>query len=270
MAVSVFCPSYATGIFSIGERDSAGAGFAIDAGLTTTVAASKKGRMEIRINGAETPAPVSKAVLRRFVEKGCKIGLLEINHKTDVPIGFGMGMSAAGALSLSLALNELLGTGIAREECVKIAHDADVECGTGLSGVDAAAIGGALVRATVESRPVKIEIEEREIHLAFFSAIKTASVIRSDEWKGRVNAAGGPALARLAKEKAWDSFIEESRKFAYESGLGEWCAPHMRHNTRASMAMLGHTLFSDAPYIHLGTPMKLMKAKICDDGAKLV
>ena len=105
MAVRAFCPAYVTGVFSIGENDAAGAGFALDIGLTTEISPSRTGKTAVTINGAEISAPVSKAVLRRFQEKGCKAGLMEISHKTEIPIGFGLGMSAAGALSLSLAMN---------------------------------------------------------------------------------------------------------------------------------------------------------------------
>jgi pantoate kinase len=270
MAASAFCPAYITGIFSIGEKDAAGAGFAIDLGLATKVAPSTKGRTVITINGAETPAPVSKAVLRRFFEQGCKTGVIDVEHKADLPIGYGMGMSAAGALSFSLALNEFLGAGLSREKCVKIAHDSDVECGTGLSGVDAAAIGGALLRETLADAPVLIDFGERKIHLAFFSPIKTSEIIRDNEWKKKVNAAGSKALLALAKEKSWDALIAQSRTFALDSNLAEWCRPHLGHNPRASMAMLGHTLFSDSPLFMLGTPMKQMEAKTSNEGARII
>jgi pantoate kinase len=179
-------------------------------------------------------------------------------------------MSAAGALSLSLALNEFLGAGFPREECVKIAHDSDAECGTGLSGVDAAALGGALFRRDLGSQPQKLPFGQRKIHLAFFSAIRTADVIRSSDWKGRVNAAGAEALSHLSAHQTWEDFIAASRHFAVKSGLGTWCEKHMKGNGRASMAMLGHTLFSDTPFVGIGMPMKLMEANTSDEGARLL
>ncbi len=267
MKASAFSPSYITGLFYIGEGDAAGAGFAIDRGLTTSVEDARGGTTKITINGSESPAPVSKAVMRRFGEIAGKVGLLHVSHVTDMPIGFGCGMSAAGALSLSLALNEFFGTGLSREKCVKIAHDADVECGTGLSGADASAIGGILARRSVESEVVKLPFEEHELEIAFYSPIRTADVIRSPEWKAKVNAAGEKALSLLFKRKNWNGFVEASRAFASESSLADWCSKEMETNSRASMAMLGRTLFSDTPMKLNKAPMRLLKAKTCKQGA---
>ncbi|MCX6769889.1 MAG: hypothetical protein NT051_04395 [Candidatus Micrarchaeota archaeon] len=270
MAASAFCPAYITGMFLMGNGDAAGAGFAIDKGLTTTVEKSARGTTTITVNGVQTPTPVSKVVLRKFLEIGCKPGIIDISHKTDIPVGFGLGMSAAGALSLSLALNEMLGAGLSRKDCVKMAHEADFECGTGLSGVDAAAIGGVLFRKDLESKPEKIDCDDRKIHIAFFSPIRTSSIIRSEEWKEKVNKAGAKSLLALSKKPSWDSLLENSRRFAIDAGLADWCAQLMEKNPRAGMAMLGHTLFSDEPIILAGTPLKLMEANVGKEGAKLL
>jgi pantoate kinase len=219
------------------------------------------------VEGALT---VSKTVLRHYADKGCRPGLLDIKHATDIPVGFGLGMSAAGALSLSLALNELLGAGLKQEECIKIAHDAEVECGTGLSGVDAAAIGGMLARRRPSEPPVKLPFEEHELEIAFYTPIKTSSVINSPDWKKRVNTAGAEALDALFGNKNWEGLVAASRQFAKKSGLAEWCAVEMKANTHASMAMLGHTLFSDTPMFLPRKPFMLLKAKTAQDGAKLL
>jgi len=270
MKTEAFCPSYITGLFSIGKDDAAGAGFAIDKGMKTSVETAKSGATKITINGSESAAPVSKVVLRKFSEVAGKAGLLRISHETEIPIGYGCGMSAAGALSLALALNEFLGCRLSREKCVKIAHDADVECGTGLSGVDASAIGGILARRSVKDAVVELPFEEKEIELAFYAPIKTSSIIATKEWKLKVNAAGEKSLALLFKKKKWGSFVEASRMFAYESGLAGWCRQEMEENRRASMAMLGKTLFSDEPLKINKAPMRMLKARTCKEGAKVL
>lgn len=271
MVAKATCPAYVTGIFTIAQGDAAGAGFAIDRHLTTSVSEKKSGRTIITINGIESPSPVSKAVMRRYAElvRG-KIGLLDIRHETQVPIGFGLGMSAAGALSLSLALNEFLGCGLSRQACIKMAHDADVECNTGLSGVDAAAIGGILARRSVEGGPVKIPFSEKEIEIAFFSPLRNSVIIGSEEWRRKVNEAGEDSLSMLFSKKSYDSFVNASRHFTAESGLGDWCALDMRANPRASMAMIGQTLFSDAPMKLARSPMLVMKAATYEGGAALL
>ena len=270
MAATASCPAYVTGLFLIGDNDAVGAGFSIDRSLTTTVTEKNGGRTTITLNGQEGALPVSISVLRRYTEKGGRMGLLDIAHVTEVPAGFGLGMSAAGALSLSLALNEQLGAGLTREECIKIAHDAEVECGTGLSGVDAAAIGGVLARRSPSEQPVKLPFEEKTIEIAFYTPIKTSSVIKSPEWKKKVNAAGAEALGALFGNRSWDGFLASSRHFAQKSGLADWCAHEMGSNPRASMAMLGHTLFSDTQMFLPRKPFMLLKAKTAQEGAKLI
>ena len=270
MAVSASCPAYLTGLFLIGDKDAVGAGFSIDKNLTTTVSGKKGGRTTITLNGQEGALPVSKTVLRHYTERGCRLGLLDIAHKTDIPAGFGLGMSAAGALSLSLALNEFLGAGLSREECIRMAHDADVECGTGLSGVDAAAIGGMLARRSPSEAPVKLPFEDKSIEIAFYTPIKTSSVIKSAEWKKKVNVAGAEALGALFGSRSWEGLVMASRQFSKKSGLADWCAHEMGSNPRASMAMLGHTLFSDIPMFLPRKPFMLLKARTAQDGAKLL
>jgi len=265
---SAFCPAYVTGIFTISDKDAAGAGFAIDMGMTTHVSEASSGRTKILINKSEGSATVSSAVLRRFGEIAGRMGILEIRHETEIPIGFGLGMSAAGALSLSLALNEMLGLGLPLEKCVNISHDSEVECGTGLSGVDAAAAGGMLMRASVSGPPERLPFSDQAVEFAFYTPIRTSTVIRSEEWKGKVNAAGEKALQALSKNKGWDGFVASSRQFAAKAELAAWCENEMKGNPRASMAMLGHTLFSDEKLMLPKNPFKLLSAKTSEEGAR--
>lgn len=270
MATSAICPAYVTGMFVIGEGDAAGAGFAIDRFMRTEVKQGNGEGISISINGKDAPVIVSRAVLKGFERRGFSLPPLEVKHVSDVPVGYGLGMSAAGALSLSLALNEEIGAGLRRQECVKIAHDADVECKCGLSGVDAAAIGGVLARQGLENMEVEaLPFEARQLEFAFFKPMKTASVIGSKEWKGNVNAAGARALDALFLSKTFDTLLQQSRMFALETGLASWCGKEMVANPRASMAMVGQTLFSDIPLELRRKPLMLLKAKVHQGGAKL-
>ena len=266
---TAYCPSYITGIFTIGDGDAAGAGFSLDKGMTTTVSETR-GMPTIRIDGQQSTAPVSWRVLKKFEGISGKAGGISISHKAEMPIGLGCGISGAGAVSLALALNELLGAGLTFKKCVKMAHDSEVECGTGLSGADAAAIGGMVARKSVESGPVKLPFEKKKIHLAFFSAIETSSIIQDPHWKVKVNREGKRELAELFREKCWEKFVFCSRRFAAASGLGEWCGNPMSENPRASMAMVGRTLFSDTRLAIQGADFKAMQANTSERGAEVV
>ncbi|MEM4634091.1 MAG: hypothetical protein QW275_02965 [Candidatus Anstonellaceae archaeon] len=267
--VSAFCPAYITGIFTIGEGDAAGAGFCIDKGMATSVFEAKEGKTKIFINSKISTAKVSRAVIRRFARHGAKAPLL-VRHTTPIPIGYGLGMSAAGAVSLSLALNELFGCGFSKEKCVKIAHDAEVECGTGLSGADAAAIGGVLALRRIGEKPIRIPVGKMKVFIAFYSPINTASVVRQPDWKARVNYAGELALDSLFKQRNWEGLIASSRIFAEKSGLARWCKKEMQGNPKASMAMLGKTLFSQEKINLARKPRLVLRASVSEEGASLL
>jgi pantoate kinase len=95
-------------------------------------------------------------------------------------------------------------------------------------------------------------------------------VIKSQELKKKVNAAGNAALGLLFANHGWEAFLACCRQFSLESGLAIWCGREMASNPRSSMAMLGHTIFSDAPLFLLHKPFMLMKAKTSKDGAKIL
>ena len=283
-----FSPSHITGIFRIHKNSSTGAGFCLDSGMITSVSAQKakgKPRWRIFINSKEAKhekdAVVSFWVLRKFRERVGDFSAT-VRHKTEFPIGYGCGMSAAAGLSLSLALNKALCAGLTRGQCVKLAHDADVACGTGLGGVDAEALGGILFRIKPDAKQVrKLKLcEERRalsIVIAFFDPIKTASVIKSAAWKRKVNAAGEKCLNEFGKSPSISSLVKLSRAFSLETGLANWCKPILASDQKACMAMLGRTIFvfTKKPaevavrYKKLGARTVLV-AKIGEKGAHLL
>jgi pantoate kinase len=261
-----FCPGYVTGIFTIEKNNAAGAGFAIDKGMLTTVSESKKDA--VFINGKKSNAPVSFEVIKRF-KKIVGNFHVKVEHETELPIGYGFGMSAAGALSLSLALNDFLKCGLSKEQCLKIAHDCEVFCKTGLSGADAAFIGGFLIQKDIDSKPLKISIK-KQIYFAFYSPIKTSLIISTSKWKTNINIEGKKALELLYKNPTWENFLYYSREFAIKSGLAKWCKKELEQNKFASMAMVGKTIFSGKMLKLIKRPKKIMKAKIYLKGAELI
>ncbi|MCX8196920.1 MAG: hypothetical protein N3G80_01230 [Candidatus Micrarchaeota archaeon] len=263
---AAFCPAYITGIFTIGKGDAAGAGVSLEEGMTTHVHEASK--TAVKINGRANSAPVSRQVIKEY-QKLYRF-FAKVEHQSRLPIGYGLGMSAAGALSLSLALNELLGAGLSYAQCVKIAHDAEVKCGTGLSGVDAAAIGGFLLRRNLKEKPIEIPIERKRLHIAFFAPIKTAQIVWDEQMKRKVNQAGQAALNGLAANPSWEAFIRYCRQFALESGLAGWCESILEKNESSSMAMLGRTIFSERALWLPSKPKYYMKVAACKKNAHVL
>src|SRR5437660_12917028 len=73
---------------------------------------------------------------------------IKILSETPLPVSQGFGVSAAAALSTALAMNDALGLGVSRQELVPLAHETEVECGTGLGDGVPASSGGMDVRWT--------------------------------------------------------------------------------------------------------------------------
>jgi pantoate kinase len=249
MKASAFSPAHITGIFRIYKNGSAGAGINLDKGMETTIFAEEGKGTKIRINGKEENAKTSRVVVRKFREITGYTKRIVVEHAAALPIGYGLGMSGAGALSLSLALNRALGAGLKREECMRVAHDAEIECGTGLGSVDAESIGGFVTRRKAGARNARrIRLGKSEKGLlvvcGFFSPMSTKSVIRSRGWKEKINAVGEKCLEEFWSSPYLENFLSASRRFTIETGLGRWCGRIMKEEKRTSMAMLGKTIFT--------------------------
>lgn len=266
MAASAFAPAHLTGFFKIYANTSAGAGLTLQSGMLTSVRTSRSAKTKIFINNTDSSAIVSKWVLSKFSPYLDEVPI-EIHHRTPLPIGCGLGMSAAGALSLSLALNEWCSRPFNYKECVSLAHDADVACGTGLASVDAMAIGGMVSRKGATGKPAVHRFSPSElltpVSLAVFGPMKTSSVIRSKNWKQRVNSAGASALSAFYKKRTLANLAVCSNSFAIRSGLGKWAHSALSENPSVGMAMLGKTIFAVGGHFrHAALQEKLGEMKI--------
>jgi len=115
-----------------------GGGFGLEKGVSTKVTAreSKKSKVNVFINSecadeARTTKKVVEQLLRGVSEKY----EVTVDHKIEVPIGSGFGTSAGGALTAGLALKNALDLPLTYNQIGKIAHIAEIECGTGLGTV---------------------------------------------------------------------------------------------------------------------------------------
>lgn len=257
MPVSAFCPAHLTAFFKIYKNSSAGAGVTLSLGMRTTVSKSTAAKTSILLNGKPSSAPVSKWVLSKYSRHlPCSVA---IAHKSDVPVGCGFGMSAAGALSLSLALNEFCGNPYSKNSAIKIAHDADVACGTGLASVDVQSIGGLVSRKGGRGTPDVLRLSKSAlstpINLAVFGPMRTSSVIHSSDWKAKVNRAGTSALEKFYSSRTLKNMAACSNAFALGSGLGNFAGAFLRSNQSVGMVMLGKTLFSVSGRINKSDPL---------------
>ncbi|MEK0335881.1 MAG: GHMP kinase, partial [Nitrosopumilus sp.] len=161
MEATAFCPAHITGFFkahlddnqsSLENLGSMGAGFSIKLGVTTRVKIdtrdNQKSNFRITTKGYQSDkTDVSEFVLNEFLKIGkFSNKFFHIEHEISIPVGYGLGSSGAVALSLSYALDQALETKLDKTIIGQIAHNAEVNCKTGLGDVLASFHGGFEIR----------------------------------------------------------------------------------------------------------------------------
>ncbi len=313
MHAKAVAPGHITGFFKIFGNGSTGAGINIEDGMATEVWAkasgkgnlgqkSKKGKIEVRINGKNSTAPVSRNVIGKFlaliaknknfgkkfwankVQKSAKYQStkfsIKVLHRTTFPIGYGLGISGAGAFSLSLALNRAFRLNLPYLKCREIAKQAEIECGTGLGDVIAESFNNGIMfgKKPYPSKAVnEIKSEIKNVALAFFAPIETKKIIRNREWKSKINAVGEFCMAEINNEPTLTKFIQLCRHFTMHTGLGsKKILETIAAVPNASMSMLGQTIFvpTDRPKEAEKMLKKFTKrvqiAKISNKGARVL
>lgn len=256
MKVKVFVPAHITGFFQIIEdrnplkMGSRGAGVVINKGVQTSIKVSRSDRQIVDgVNGSDF---ITWKVLE-ILNKRFKLPGLRIQHELEVPIGCGFGVSGACALGTSLGISRLLELPLTVNGAASIAHQAEVELGTGLGDVIAELNGGISLRLR-EGAPGH-GLTDRIIHdplyviCKAFGELDTATIIKDPKKKEMINHIGSGMLQRLISDPSPGNFMGLSYEFAKKTKL---LTENVKENLEmiegevigASMAMLGDTLFS--------------------------
>ena len=255
-----FAPANISCVFKIvpdadpARMHSLGMGFTIRQGVTATVAAGE--RTAVSFNRRAIALPAVEAVVEGLADRPVVVAL-----ESPLPLGCGFGLSGASSLATAYALDALLGLGRGRRELAMAAHVAEVRSLSGLGDVCAQYHGGWLVKLVPGDPLAAVEapVAERPIYHRYFAPLDTRSVIGNPEQKARINAAADTALAALnglldGGETDMGAYIEVSKAFAIDSGLltdervAAAIAEAEAAGGRASMIMLGHAVFSTAPF----------------------
>ena len=259
-----FAPGHLTGLFQICVepedpllKGARGSGVSLTRGTTTTVRAepSSTPRHKVTINGVETgDAVVSENVLDKYLPRLTEPHIVDVKHVLETPITAGFGSSGGGALSLSLALNEALGAGLTRLEAARLAHVAEIECGTGLGSVFAAEGGGFGVLykpgAPGIGEAVHYEaVDDLSVIYLHYGPIPTREALGDPELRRRVNELGGRYVDELRRELTPERFMAYSRRFTEHVGI---VTPRLRRVFDAAdpagytftMAMFGEVAFT--------------------------
>jgi pantoate kinase len=283
-----FCPGHVTAFFEVVDdpdprsKGSRGAGLSLNLGVQTRARVREAPRqsIDILVNERRQKAEVT----RRVVEKLAGDRSLEIKILSDtpLPVSQGFGVSAAAALSTALALNEALGERMPREELVAIAHETEVECGTGLGDVVPASLGGmdlrlrpgAPGRADVRRIPVKADI----LLAVLGPEIPTKGVLQDPAKIAAINRAGGPLVDEFSRNPTLERLFELGNRFSEETGLASRTVLEVirasRMFGRATMAMLGNSIFATGNSDQLATLYRrfgtLQRCEVDNEGARVV
>ena len=269
MEATAFCPAHITGFFKAHLDDnhddfenlgSMGAGFSIKEGVTSTVKVQTKENQEknfqITTQGYESDkTDVSEYVLNEFLKLGeFSNKFFVIEHNISIPVGYGLGSSSAVALSLSYALDQALNTKLEKKIIGQIAHNAEVNCKTGLGDVLASYHGGFEIRVKPGAPGIgkveKINTEKISVIMICFSPISTNKFIK--ERLSQINGLGGKMVNKLLESKDYDHFQDMSLEFAKYVDV---MTPRMEkivnelseNKIKCGIALFGETIFSMIP-----------------------
>ncbi|QUC64687.1 GHMP kinase [Nitrosopumilus sp. K4] len=265
MEATAFCPAHITGFFKayldeesrISENlGSMGAGFSIKQGVTTHVTITPKkndSSFKISTYGYKSDkTDVSEFVLKEFLKMGNFDELFfDIIHEISIPVGYGLGSSSAVALSLAYALDQVLQTKLEHEKIGKIAHNAEVNCKTGLGDVLASYHGGFEIRVKPGAPGIgiveKINTEPMSIIMICFSPISTNKFLK--ERLSQINGLGGKMVNKLLESRNYEHFQDMSLEFAKYVDV---MTPRMEklikelelNEIKCGIALFGETVFS--------------------------
>ena len=283
-----FCPGHVTAFFEVHEdpnpraMGSRGAGLCLGLGMRTVarVRDDNRSSIDILVNDRRQKAEVTRHVAEKLL--GPDTYEVKILSETPLPVSQGFGVSAAAALSTALALDDALGLGRPRAELVAIAHETEVECGTGLGDVVPASLGGMDLRVvaggpgfgTVRTFPVSANL----LLAVLGPEIPTTSIIRDPAAIEAINRVGGACVDEFSRNPTLDRLFELGGRFAEQTGLANRTVREVVQASRmfgkATMAMLGNAVFATGNsdqlatlYLKFGT---LQRCEVDNEGARVI
>lgn len=290
MRAEAFAPGHITGFFEIYENQnpllagSRGCGVVLSLGTRTRVEVEKAGDdyLEVYINGDACECQVTRSAAALVMELVKGKYNIRVDHYLELPMKYGLGVSASGALGTVLALNKALKLGLSLNTCGQIAHKAEVLNKTGLGDVIAELHGGLVLRTKpgapgigcVEKIPASYEV----VVFLVGGELETKAVLHDRDKKEKINRMGRKSYEAFIADKTPENFLRTSWIFSRDAGLMDEkvylsARDLANHGIRASMAMLGNTLFTltkDPTKVSRLLDCPCFTAKINDNGARII
>jgi pantoate kinase len=292
-----FSPAHVTGFFKADLdkslkpelQGSLGAGFSIQAGVTTMVEIQDSEFTDyvIKINGYKPDnTQVTECIINEFLKYIPGNYHIVVHHDIKIPVGYGLGCSAAVALSLVYALNQAFNVNFSKELLGQIAHNVEVNCKTGLGDVIASYYGGFEIRTKSGAPGIghvkKIPTKSISAIMICFSAISTKQFLK-DRLQS-INGLGGKMVNKLIHTKDINQFHDYSVEFANYINI---VTPKMKmviddlktNGIKCGVALFGETIFTLVPHNVEEKVVKILekyndgiiiKSKIDELGARLI
>lgn len=283
-----FAPGHVTAFFEVHDdpdprrKGSRGAGLSLTLGVTTTarVREASTASLEVFVNQKRTKAEVTERAARKlFRDRAYEVKILS---ESPLPVSQGFGVSSAAALSTVFAVDDALGLGTPRDELVALAHETEVECGTGLGDVVPASQGGMDLRlkpgapghADVRTFPV-----DAEILLAVIGPeMLTRAVLRDPKKVEAINRFGGACVDDFAANPTLPRLFEIGNRFADQTGLATKALREVmgasRMFGRATMAMLGNSVFAEGGREELAALLRrfgtILRCEVDNEGVRVL
>ena len=254
-----FCPGHITGFFKAEINESAektgslGAGFSIQYGVKSRVRLVEKTDVpyDIITTGFDTDnTSVSEYVLKYFINHNVINYKIQVEQHIEIPVGYGLGSSGAAALSLAFALDKVLNTRYSRERIALIAHNAEIDCKTGLGDVLGVYKGGIEIRTKPGAPGIgRVELVNDDSHkvvLICFAPIATQTFMKK---LSTINGLGGKMVKRFQASRDIYHFQDMSIEFGRHAGIItkrlERVIEELRNDgIRCGVAFFGETIFT--------------------------
>lgn len=255
--ISAYCPGHITCFFrpvydqNIFRTGSRGAGIRTSAGTTVTLEETA-GTTKIFINSKRSEAKVTRSILEHMAPGRDFV----VRTECDLPLAQGFGMSASGAVATALCIASIIGK--SRQEAYEAAHTVEVECGGGLGDVAALTHAGDLPIRIGEGVPPYGKVIDPGITFDELSVVimgpklETGNILGNSGTVNRICDAGDKAMNEFANATTKKDLFRISNEFAENSKvINEQVSRAIyelnKNGIRASMCMLGNSIFSDAP-----------------------
>lgn len=207
---------------SIGAR---GGGFSLTKGCETWVRIyPEENGIEVLVNDIAMDFLPSIEAAKEMKRRYKIDGKIVIFHKIHVPIGVGFGTSAASAAGVVMALSSITGNYITLRDVIRIVHNVELKCRTGLNS-EVGLMAGGLVLVLKEGAPPNCIVDSLPIpqYMKLVSLVsgsmKTPEVLSDLSSIEELEKIGDKFMALITMKPSIENFLRYAREFAYEAGF---------------------------------------------------